>query len=132
LKDDGEKLGGDDADHHRGINGDDPGSFYRHPNDRHRRGDAGGICLTQQKSEQPDNDRSELRARHNSIGEIGEQSCQSSRCGFAGQPRQFGCLLPGIDIEAREGGNDTERRAIAVFADRRKQKFIELGRQARL
>src|SRR5271154_742042 len=64
--------------------------------------------------------RRRARQRFNQLGQPrGSRVTRHSR-----KARRF---LPGIDIEAREGGKDAEPCSVSIFANRRAEEFVELG-----
>ena len=90
----------------------------------------GGACRRQEPN-QSHGDATDIRLRPLSVRQARDYRRQSLRrhCGRQlPEPRRF---LPGIDAESRKRREHGDDEPILLFADRRKQKIIELGFQQR-
>ena len=84
-----------------------------------------------QQRDQARGDGGRFRSRPAPIRQARDHRRQALRRLFPRQQREPGRFLPGIEAEPGERRKHGEERVVPLLADRREQKFVELGSQQR-
>jgi hypothetical protein len=80
-----------------------------------------------QERDQATRNSPRIRLSPSSARQPHDQRSQSLCGRVPGELGQFGCLLPGMEVQSRKRREDAERHFISLHADRRVEKVVELG-----
>ena len=86
-----------------------------------------GAAPCGQECDQATRDSPRIRRSPSSARQPHDQRSQSLRGRVPRELGQFGCLLPGMEVQSRKRREDAERHFISLHADRRVEKVVELG-----